>query len=257
VVACPGGGYCPAGSSCAGPDGCACDPGSTARRCDGTECTAENPCAGGEWECVAGVDPDPGRPCPRFAIDSRPLAPPPFGCDGAPGELTVGIVAQLNDVWGSSMVACPCDAQTLAAGCRNNAFVHPAAPGYIFYDREFLGTLAQSFGSVAAAAWLLSHEAGHNIQLRTDLQFGFSIQQELSADCLAGYWFGVLACRGDAMMLDLMTAVNTACGVMDPAGVPWFAPGAHGNCEQRAGAVRMGIDSAALGADPIAACSRF
>lgn len=259
VVDCGDGRACPDNSTCDGLGGCTCDPDWAALRCDGTECTEEEPCSGGTWECVRSEASHPdGSVCASFATGLQPQGPPPFDCTAPPGPATAEIMALINGLWGSRVVACPCNVDAYTAGvCTGNAFVRNDGLGYIFYDRDFLQRQSDTFGSIAGAAAVLAHEAGHNLQLWYGLQAGVSISRELGADCFAGYFFGVMQCEGRANEADLQTMLATQCAGMDPLGTPWFAPGAHGTCDQRMQAASVGARAALEGADPVQTCFVF
>lgn len=170
-------------------------------------------------------------------------------------------MADVNHVWNSAIVACRCDAAALADPrnpCANGAYAWPDTPGYVFYDQATLdAALATSGGLPSAAAWVIAHEAGHNVQFATGLSrvSATPVGMELSADCLAGYWIAVMSCEGRGNMADFMAAMTTACSHQDPGGSPWFYPGTHGGCAQREAAVLTGIQAQQSGTDPLTACN--
>jgi|SRR5882672_8854036 len=166
-------------------------------------------------------------------------------------------MSDVNALWMSQMRACPCNIDALSGGCGNNALVDPRSPGYIFYDRDFVSRLAMNSGNSAlAGAWLLSHEAGHNVQIRLGMQFALGVRRELSADCLGGYFLASVVCSGKALDSEITNAVMAACTIGDPAGYPWFLPGAHGSCADRISAVTYGIAAYRNGTSPVVACGQ-
>lgn len=243
-------GHCEYNSFCAQDPACL---GSRFGQCDGSSATCgDGACEGDEAttcpaDCASGA-------CASFNIGARPLAPPPFACNLPPGPITVQTVGQLEALWHSDIVACPCEADAFANGCQMNAFVTGNGPGYIFYDAGFLATLSGMAMNDIAGQWMLSHEAGHVMQIALGLRTQFQIQTELSADCFSGYYLGSRVCDGSATESDVMVAVQTACGVGDPMGLPWFDPRAHGDCQARASAVQAGLQAYRMRVAPQVAC---
>ena len=96
-----------------------------------------------------------------------------------------------------------------------------------------------------AAAFVIAHEWGHAIQARLHLlgKARFSIQEELQADCFAGSWTKWISDEGHLDAGDLKEAELTLFKARDPAGTPWFAPGAHGTAQQRTRAFDQGYTS--------------
>lgn len=209
--------------------------------CEGDEATT---CPA---DCEAGA-------CPTFAIGARPFGPPPFACNLPPGPITLQTVGQLEALWHSDITACPCEADAFANGCQMNAFVNGNGPGYIFYDAGFLAALSGMAGNDIAGQWILSHEAGHVMQIALGIRTQFQIQLELGADCFSGYYLGSRVCGGTATESDVMTAIGIACRVGDPMGLPWFDPRAHGDCQMRASAVQAGLQAYRAGTAPQIAC---
>jgi uncharacterized protein len=110
-------------------------------------------------------------------------------------------------------------------------------------------------GDLIAPAWLLSHETGHSIQLKTGMGQVGNRQSELSADCLSGYFLGGLQCTGEASQANVQNALMTACSIGDPSSMPWFAPGSHGSCLERVNAVTRGMQGYAAVARPSVICA--
>ena len=71
----------------------------------------------------------------------------------------------------------------------------------------------------------------------------FTIQAELQADCFAGSWTRWISDKGHLQAGDLKEAQLALFKARDPEGTPWFAPGAHGNAQQRSRAFDQGYSS--------------
>jgi predicted metalloprotease len=130
----------------------------------------------------------------------------------------------------------------------NNAFY--CSPSHsIYLDLTFLEQQEAEVGRYAPI-YILAHEWGHLIQDDLGILEGgnFSIQVELQADCFAGAYTKDLEERDDRFTdTDLEAAVIQLIQVADPALYPWFAPGAHGDAEQRVTSFKVGYDG---GYDP-------
>jgi hypothetical protein len=192
--------------------------------------------------------------CPSYAYGIAPEGASTLGCV-PPSAATAAIVQDLNALWGSAATFCACDASTLLAGCASNAFVTPDAYGYVYYDAAFLRDLVGlNRGRASAAAWVLAHEMGHNIQFRFSRSYAGSLDRELSADCYAGYFIQSIACQDGLSRGDLEAVLSTACMLADPAFVPAFDPAAHGDCTQRMTAVQRGMNGYDTIKDPLTSC---
>ncbi len=186
------------------------------------------------------------------------FGPPMYDCSLPVGRCTPPTMELINSVWQSSITACPCNTDAYYYGsCNGNAFFYPTSPGYVFYDSNLLNYMVDRTGRTLASAIVLAHESGHAIQYARGISFPLSISTELSADCFAGYWLGVLQCRGVTDMSSMMDAFYVACMFADPTGYPWFAAGAHGSCDQRVNAMQRGKNAALAGADPLGECTAF
>jgi predicted metalloprotease len=105
---------------------------------------------------------------------------------------------------------------------------------FIAYDVNWAARVFARIGD-AFIFFLLGHEYAHGIQVRLGIQYQFTIQQELQADCMAGAYMGD-SVRERALTLDggdLEELERGLLAVGDDPGQPWFAPGAHGTAEQR------------------------
>jgi predicted metalloprotease len=80
-------------------------------------------------------------------------------------------------------------------------------------------------------------------------------QRELTADCLAGYYLGSLACRGLVTEEDVKTTLATACIIADGTGDPIADLATHGTCEQRVKSVAVGMNAYLAGDSALAACA--
>jgi uncharacterized protein len=116
---------------------------------------------------------------------------------------------------------------------RNNAAYCPAGD-FIAYDVNWAAQQYVDIGD-AFLYFLLGHEYAHGIQIRFGLEYRFTIEQELQADCLAGAYMGD-SVRGGALTLedgDIQELQKGLLAVADDPGQPWFAEGSHGNAAQR------------------------
>jgi hypothetical protein len=210
--------------------------------------------AAGSGNAGSGGSTGSGDPelCEGFTVGVQTDSTPTLGC-GLPGDLSLDIQARINTFWGSFITPCACDQP---APCTGNGLVLAQDPGITYYDRSLLERLtSMAGGDLIAPAWLLSHEAGHSIQLKTGMGSLGSKPSELSADCLAGYFLGWLGCIGEASDDSIHIALSTACNAGDPVAQPWFAPGAHGTCIERASAVALGIEGYRNVQRPSLACA--
>lgn len=212
-----------------------------------TVCTCDTPV-----EPDAGPPPDVGGParCETIRGNARTLAAPAIAC-GSPGPLTTQILSDINAFWQSQMTPCACDLPS----CPFNAWVLGQTPGYIYYRRDFLEWISQAGGGAAiGAAWMLSHEAGHNLQVAAGLRYSSMKAQELGADCLSGYFLAWLECSGRSNMSDMMSATASICATGDPRTSGWFDPGTHGTCGERLTAVQRGAAGYRNNQPPSAVC---
>jgi predicted metalloprotease len=116
---------------------------------------------------------------------------------------------------------------------RNNA-AYCSDGDFIAYDVNWAVAAFRQIGD-AFIFFLLGHEYAHGIQVRLGIQYRFTIQQELQADCMAGAYMGD-SVRANALRLDDGDVEELQQGlraVGDDPSQPWFAPGAHGTAEQR------------------------
>jgi len=254
TTGCPDGIHvCPANATCnAASTACACNPGHQAETCAGQSCSTVS-CTFPNWWCAPSAT---GPTCTSWLAHMSPVGLPAFDCSLPPGPLAIGIMSDINTHWSSAVRACPCNTDAYVfGGCGGNAFFLANSPGYIFYDPGELEKLtATAGGDPIAAAWVLGHETGHNVQTQFNMPSSAPIGRELGADCLAGYLLGWLQCTGRANAVDLQLSLAAVCSTADPIGIPWFDPRAHGTCNQRVGAVMHGIQSSVQGLVPTVAC---
>lgn len=125
---------------------------------------------------------------------------------------------------------------------RNNA-VYCSAGDFIAYDVNWAVGAFTEVGD-AFLYYLLGHEYAHGVQVRLGIQYGYTIQQELQADCMAGAYIG----DGERTKLltveegDIEELRQGLLAVGDDPSVPWFQPGAHGTAEQRTQAFFEGYE---------------
>jgi uncharacterized protein len=80
--------------------------------------------------------------------------------------------------------------------------------------------------------------------VRLGIQYQYTIEQELQADCMAGAYIG----DGEKSRLltveegDIEELRQGLLAVGDDPSVPWFTPGAHGTAEQRTDAFFGGYE---------------
>lgn len=188
--------------------------------------------------------------CPSYPANVSVGTNPPFNC-GLPGPTTLEVVSDLNAFWRSNAQACTC--QSDAPNCAMNGFVSRAGPAYIYYDPLFLDQLDRQSGSRLPADYFMAHEYGHAIQFSNNLSTA-GVFLELQADCLAGFYTGNRVCRQTVSQADVIATFMFACQSGDPFQSPWWQTGAHGTCEQRASALRQGLNGYLGGLQPLAAC---
>ncbi|MFY1631980.1 neutral zinc metallopeptidase [Solwaraspora sp. WMMB335] len=134
---------------------------------------------------------------------------------------------------------------------RNNA-VYCLASGeeFIAYDANWAFAVFQAVGD-SFLFYLIGHEYAHGIQARLELDYSFSIERELAADCLAGAYLGD-SVRDGTLRLDdgdLDEFQRGLEAVADDPDQPWFEEGSHGTAEQRIAAFFKGYDGSLAGCD--------
>lgn len=134
---------------------------------------------------------------------------------------------------------------------RNNA-VYCLAGGteFIAYDANWAYAVFQAVGD-SFLFYLIGHEYAHGIQVRLELEYAFSIERELAADCLAGAYLGD-SVRDGTLRLDDGDLDEFQLGleaVADDPDQPWFEEGSHGTAEQRIAAFFKGYDGSLAGCD--------
>jgi uncharacterized protein len=134
---------------------------------------------------------------------------------------------------------------------RNNA-VYCLAGGteFIAYDANWAYSVFQAVGD-SFLFYLIGHEYAHGIQVRLELEYPFSIQRELAADCLAGAYLGDSVREGTLRLDDgdLDEFQRGLEAVADDPDQPWFEEGSHGTAEQRIAAFFKGYDGSLAGCD--------
>ena len=91
---------------------------------------------------------------------------------------------------------------------------------------------------------VLGHEYAHGIQVRLGIQYSYTIQQELQADCMAGAYIGD-SVKAGTLRLDRGDIDELRQGLLavgDDPSQPWFAPDAHGTARQRTDAFFDGYE---------------
>ncbi len=134
-------------------------------------------------------------------------------------------------------------------GAQNAVYCSQSDGDYIAWDEPGLMLpYYEEFGDMANAV-ILAHEFGHGAQARLGLseQFPLTIESELQADCFAGAWAAWADFQGLLGKDAANQAADAVVSVADPEGVPWNAPDAHGNAEERLTAFADGVDGGALG----------
>jgi predicted metalloprotease len=131
----------------------------------------------------------------------------------------------------------------------NNAVYCPAGD-FIAYDVDWAVEAFRQIGD-AFLFYLLGHEYAHGVQVRLGIDYRYTIQQELQADCMAGAYMGDSVKAGSLTMDegDLEELSNGLLAVADDPDQPWFAPGAHGNAEQRTEAFNNGFERSLAACD--------
>lgn len=125
---------------------------------------------------------------------------------------------------------------------RNNA-AYCSAGDFIAYDVNWAVGAFRQVGD-AFIFYLLGHEYAHAVQVRLGIQYRFTIQQELQADCMAGAYIGD-SVKSGSLRLDQGDIDEFRRGLLavgDDPSQPWFAPGAHGTAEQRTDAFFEGYE---------------
>ncbi len=196
-------------------------------------------------------------------------ATPPATC-GAVAPMVLRMMARVNQFWGSSMIACTCAGDFPSIGCEANqvvptgvnfacalnptraAFAYPGS-GYIYLNALTPDLFLSQTGSDLPLAWILAHEAGHELQGHAN-QFctGDHRLVERSADCYAGYFLAWQFCQGNYDANADLAALDVACRIVHPV---YAAAGVPDVCRARAGAVEFGTVGYANGFDPQAHCS--
>lgn len=201
-------------------------------------------------------DPPPPPQCRKFTNSSiYPSNTPPLYC-GPVDNVTQLMIDDINSFWGSQMYACSCGSDFIK--CKGNAIVFGSTPtdpgyGYIYYDDNFLVYLKNISNTFLTPAWLLSHEAGHNVQSAFSVAYPSTALKELSADCLSGYFLGGLICEGQTNKVEVESTLKILCTI-DNGQSAFFDPSGHGSCQERVSSISQGIDSYLNGALPLEAC---
>jgi len=189
--------------------------------------------------------------CPTVPARIAPTTLPLFSC-GPLDATNAAIAADVNRFWGSNVIACACGPD-FPKGCEGAFSLFTT--GYVWIGVDFINTITRSAGSYMPAEYAVAHEFGHEIQGHYNARGPFTLQRELSADCLAGYYLGSLVCRGTATQHDLIATLTTACVIADGTGDPIVDLGTHGTCEQRVQSVSFGIEAYLNGQLPLDACA--
>jgi predicted metalloprotease len=115
----------------------------------------------------------------------------------------------------------------------NNAAYCPDGD-FIAYDVDWAVVAFRRIGD-AFLFYLLGHEYAHGIQIRLGIDYEYTIQQELQADCMAGAYIGDTIKAGKLRLDkgDLEEFQKGLLAVGDDPDQPWFAPDAHGTADQR------------------------
>ena len=168
-------------------------------------------------------------------------------------EATVeSILRDLGLFWNSSFVPCECRDMP-GMDCNWNAFVLRNGPGFIWYDAFLVYSLSEG-ESLVPVAYLMAHEAAHHIQWKYGYQYAFTIDRELGADCMAGYFLGYLSCTGQVDGVDVRASLDAICDAGDLPGTPWWDDNAHGTCRERIDETLAGISGYALRVPPKSWC---
>ncbi|MDY7105647.1 MAG: neutral zinc metallopeptidase [Actinomycetota bacterium] len=214
-------------------------------------------------------------PAQAEAPASTVLAPDGDDPAAAPGDLAYAeivnrSVASLDAFWAEQLPAAygieytplagvqpwdPRDESTLPAcngrqqpieSYANNAF-YCRADDYIGWDDTgLMPRLYQEYGD-AAVALVLSHEWGHALQARLDVDIDAieTVYSELQADCFAGAWAAsVIGGSSSALALDVGDVDEAISGYLlfrDPPGTDPAAEQSHGSAFDRVGAFGDGF----------------
>jgi hypothetical protein len=195
--------------------------------------------------------PPPPSLCPTYNAGISPPGPPQH-LYGQPGSIVVQEMSNIGAFWNSSTQAIVYgpDQPNVA----NNALSEQ--DGYIYYDPAFLQMFDQETFSFAPSQMILAHEFGHQIQFFYQTFRGDIINDELGADCYSGYFISWLMCNKAVNQGDLQAAFVSMCQLGNSGdSIPWWAPGAHGNCQQRTTAFSRGLQTYAARTPPLNACT--
>jgi uncharacterized protein len=180
------------------------------------------------------------------------------GCPDTPQDLYVAVRADVEAFWSqyfTSVLRRPYSplqgvvsftgTATSLCGPGQGPFYCPASRT-MYLDLNFLSVQLTRIGDFAPAI-IIAHEVGHHTQALLGFlgNGALSIQTELQADCLAGRWAASAGARGLLDAGDVQEAFVSLFTVGDPAGTPWFAPGAHGTAQQRQAAFSHGLANGA------------
>lgn len=199
--------------------------------------------------------------------DDEGAPEPPSSAEATPGEqedgtMTVeefqrdiqGAVDVAEGYWGERVrgfepvrriIAYQRDGEVACGGQplgRNNA-AYCSAGDFIAYDVRWAVAAFRQIGD-AFIFYLLGHEYAHAVQVRLGIQYRFTIQQELQADCMAGAYIGD-SVKAGTLRLDRGDIDELRQGLLavgDDPSQPWFAPNAHGTAEQRTDAFFEGYE---------------
>lgn len=173
------------------------------------------------------------------------------GCPDTPADLYAAVQADVNVFWNTYFATVlfrpygPPGFRLFVGGVGSPCGAG-AGPFYcgldrvVYLDDTFMQAQLTKFGDFAPAM-IIAHEVGHHTQNLLGLLGQLSIQKELQADCLAGGWSASAGARGLLDAGDLQEAAGSLFAAADAAGVPWFAPGAHGTGVQRQQAFSNGF----------------
>jgi hypothetical protein len=170
-----------------------------------------------------------------------------------PLDATSGsIMTDVNRFWGSQVLAC-------AAGLDFPEGVDGAwslsSQGVIYVGERFVEGIVRSGGPVAAE-YAFAHELGHEIEGHyLERLLPTAQERELTADCLAGYYFGSLVCRGLASEDDVQHVLATACVITDGTGNASTDAQSHGTCDERVASVATGMKAYLEGQSPLETCA--
>jgi predicted metalloprotease len=181
------------------------------------------------------------------------------GCPDSPLDLYAAVRTDVEQFWSgyfTTVIRRPYTPLTAAITFSGGTIATPCGPGQgpfycptnltTYLDLKFLQAQLTKIGDFAPAI-IIAHEIGHHTQrlLGISSSGALSIQLELQADCLAGRWAASAAQRGFLEPGDIQEALRSLFTVGDPAGTPWFAPGAHGTSFQRQAAFQQGLNNLA------------